>query len=141
MRSSLFLRIGSVITLLFAAGHTLGALESWSPVGDTAVLQAMKAFRFEAMGVSRTYWDFYFGFGLFISVLLLAQAAVLWQLATIAKTDSTRLRPVIASLFLASVACALVAWKFIFAAPIIFSVAIAACLSLAFLTAGRSGAP
>ena len=140
MRSSLFLRTGSVITLLFAAGHTLGARESWSPVGDTPVLQSMKAFRFEAMGVSRTYWDFYFGFGLFISVLLLAQAVVLWQLATIAKTDSIRLRPVIASLFLASVACAFLAWKFIFAAPIIFSVTIAACLGVAFLRAGRSSA-
>jgi len=137
MRPSLFLRIASIITLLFSAGHTMGGMESWSPQGDTAVLRTMKSFRFDAMGVSRTYWDFYLGFGLFISVFLLLQAVLLWQLAAIAKADPVRVRPLIASFFLASVACALPAWKFIFAAPVIFSLAITACLGLAFLTSRR----
>jgi hypothetical protein len=133
MSPSLFLRISSVIALLFAAGHTMGAAESWSPQGDTAVLQSMKSFRFDAMGVTRTYFDFYFGFGLLISVFLLLQAVQLWQLASIAKADPARAMPLAVSLFLASLSCAVLAWKFIFAVPVLFSSAIAVCIGLAFL--------
>ena len=31
MTPSLLLRIGSIASLLFAAGHTLGGTQSWSP--------------------------------------------------------------------------------------------------------------
>src|ERR1700752_4364000 len=97
MKPSHWLRIASVIALLFAAGHSMGAMESWSPPGETDVLEAMRSFRFDAMGVTRTYWDFYFGFGLFISVFLLLQAILLWQLSAIAMTDPARARPLIAT--------------------------------------------
>jgi hypothetical protein len=38
----------------------------------------MKSHHFDAMGFSRTYWDFYYGFGLVISGYLLVQAVMLW---------------------------------------------------------------
>jgi len=74
MTPSVFLRSASVITLLFAAGHAMGAVDSWSPSGETAVLGAMRSFHFDVMGTTRTYLDFYLGFGLYITVLLLLQA-------------------------------------------------------------------
>ena len=37
MTRTLLLRIASVISLLFAAGHTLGGLKKWSPMGDNEV--------------------------------------------------------------------------------------------------------
>ena len=86
MKPFILLRITSVITLIFAIGHSLGGMESWSPMGDTEVLKAMKAFRFNAEGVTRTYFDFYLGFGLILSVYLFLQAVLLWQLAALAKT-------------------------------------------------------
>ena len=86
MSTSLLLRIASVISVLFAAGHTLGGRKAWSPQGENQVLQAMRTVRFETFGVSRTYLDFYRGFGFTISVFLAVQAVVLWQLATIAST-------------------------------------------------------
>jgi hypothetical protein len=137
MSPTLFLRIASVVSLLFAAGHTLGGTESWSPPGETEVLRAMRSFRFDAEGVSRTYSDFYLGFGLTIGVYLLLQAVLLWQLATMAKADPVGVRPPIASFFLASVASAIVSWRYIFAVPVVFSVVVAACLGAAFLTARR----
>ena len=79
MNASLLLRIASVISLVFAAGHSLGGRKYWSPQGKTEVLKAMRTVRFEVFGVSRTYLDFYLGFGLSLSVFLLLQAAVLWQ--------------------------------------------------------------
>ena len=133
MKAPLFLRIASILSFLFAVGHTLGGRKSWSPAGETEVLRAMKSVHFHAQGVDRTYWDFYAGFGLTISVSLLLQAVLLWQLATIAKADPLRLRPLIASFFLASVASAYVSWRFIFAVPVVFSALLATCLGLAFL--------
>jgi hypothetical protein len=137
MRPTLLLRIGSAIALLFALGHNLGGLDSWSPPGETEVLGSMKTFRFEAMGVSRTYWDFYMGFGLFIGVYLLLQAALLWQLASLAVAAPARARPMMGSLFVASLAGAALAFRFIFPAPAVFSIAIAACVGLAWLAASR----
>jgi hypothetical protein len=120
MKSSLWLRVTSIMS-------------------DNDVLQAMRSFRFETAGVSRTYLDFYLGFGFILSVYLLLQAVVLWQLATIAKADPLRVRPLIASFFVAAVASALLSWEFIFAVPAALSMVIAACLGVAFYMAKRGG--
>jgi hypothetical protein len=141
MKPFILLRITSVITLMFAIGHSLGGMESWSPMGDTEVLKAMKAFRFNAEGVTRTYFDFYLGFGLILSVYLFLQAVLLWQLAALAKSDALRLRPLLVSFFLASVVSAGLSWKFIFAVPAVSFVVIAVGLGLAFFSAtGRRDA-
>lgn len=137
MKTPLLLRTASVIVLLFAVGHTLGGMESWSPPGNTVVLESMKTFRFDASGVTRSYWDFYVGFGLFISVFLLAQAVLIWQLAAIAAVDLARARPLVLCLFLTYLGCAVLSWRFIFAAPVALSLATALCLGLALLVSGR----
>jgi hypothetical protein len=90
------LLVASVITFLYFVGHTLGM--PWTPVvgpQEVTLLESIKSHRFDAMGFSRTYWDFYYGFGLVISGYLLVQAVVLWQLASRAKTDSVGVRPII----------------------------------------------
>ncbi|WP_266171451.1 LIC_13387 family protein [Dyella subtropica] len=137
MKPSLLLRIASILSLLFAAGHTSGGLSLWSPAGETEVLRAMGSFRFDAMGVSRTYLDFYLGFGYTISVYLFIQAVVLWQLATLAKSDALRIRPLIGSFLLASIASAALSWRFVFVVPVVCSSAVAVCLGLAFYAAGK----
>jgi hypothetical protein len=125
------LRIASVISFLFAAGHTLGGRKDWSPMGETEVLQAMRSQRYEAFGVSRTYLDFFLGFGYSLSVTLLLQAVVLWQLARIARTDPGLVRPIAASFAIASLATAAVAWRFIFPIPAVFAAVLAVLLGVA----------
>jgi hypothetical protein len=138
--TSMMLRMASIISLLFAAGHTLGGLQSWSPPGETEVLRAMRSFRFDADGMNRTYSDFYIGFGLIISVFLLAQTAVLWQLSTVSKKDPALIRPILSVFFISVVANAALTWRFFFAVPVILSVAMALCLGLALVVArGQSG--
>lgn len=137
MKPALQLRIVSILSFLFAAGHTLGGTKAWSPMGDNEVLRAMRSARFDVEGVSRTYLDFYLGFGFILSVYLLLQAVLLWQLAAIAKADAPRTRPLIASFFLASVAAAALCGTFLFAVPVVFNALIAACLGFAFYSAGR----
>jgi len=139
MKPSVLLRIASIITLLYFAGHTAGI--PWTPAagpGELPVIEAMKTHRFETGGFSRTYWDFYFGFGVIISAFLLVQAMVLWQLGTLARTGAVQIRPIIASFLVAFVVNAILAWMFFFAVPVVMAAAIAICLGLAFHAAGKN---
>jgi hypothetical protein len=133
--TTLLLRIASVISLLFTVGHTMGGLRKWSPMGDNAVLKAMTDVRFDTMGANRSYLDFFMGFGWSISVFMLMQTILLWQLASLARTDPARLRPTIAVIALATVASGAIAWRFIFPVPAVFSGVLAIALALAYVAA------
>lgn len=141
MTTSLWLRIAAIVTLLHCAGHTMGM--PWTPATgpqETAVIDAMKSVRFDALGSERTYWEFYLGFGLAISVYLAVQSVVLWLMAGLAKRDSARLRPIIAAFFISFALSVVVAWKFFFSIPFFMTMAESLCLALAFALA-RSGEP
>lgn len=134
MRSVLYLRIASVLTFFHFAAHTIGGVLSGPHHGaeETVVLQAMKAHQFAVMGASRSYWDFYFGYGLFVSVNFLVQAVLFWQLASLARTNGALIRPIVALFFVCYAALAVVAWKYFFIAPLAVEVLIAVCLALAY---------
>jgi hypothetical protein len=140
MTPVLLLRIAAIIGLLFVVGHTLGA--PWTPATAgslQAVVESMKTLHFAAMGSQRSYFDFYTGFGWSLSIFMLALALILWQLATLAKADARRLRGLMLSLALAYLAEAAVAWKFLFAVPMLMSAVEAACIAAAWVLAGRGG--
>jgi hypothetical protein len=130
-----WMRIASILSFVFAAGHSFGGAQSWSPVGETEVLRAMRSFRFDAEGFSRTYWDFYVGFGLIISVYLIVQAIVLWQIAARSKTQPVLVRPIAIVFIAANLASALLSWAFLFATPAVFALLIAVSLGLALTAA------
>ena len=139
MKTSTLLKIAAVLMFLYFAGHTAGA--PWTPgeaPADIAVVDAMKSDHFPVIGVSRSYWDFYFGFGLIISVMQLFQAIVLWQLGTLAKTDAARLRPIIAVFCASLVINAVLSWMYFFAIPVVTALLIAICLAIAFVSARRT---
>ena len=98
MTTTLFLRIASVISLIFTLGHTAGGLRKWSPMGENEVLKAMTAVHFDTMGTNRSYLDFYMGFGWSISVAMLMQTVLLWQMASLARTNAASVRPMIANI-------------------------------------------
>jgi hypothetical protein len=135
MTTTLLLRIASVISLVFAAGHTLGGLQKWSPMGENEVLKAMTAVRFDTMGANRSYLDFFMGFGWSISVLMLLETVLLWQLASLASSDPARVRPMIAAFTLATLATGAIAWHFIFPIPALFSGALVIVLVAAYVVA------
>lgn len=131
--STLWLRVSSIVSFLFAAGHTLGGFADWSPIGETDVLRSMRAFHFDVQGVSRSYMDFYQGFGWGGTVSLLLQAVLLWQLSRRAKDHPQLVRPLVVSFAVASAASTVVTWMYIFAVPGIFSTVLTACLVMAEL--------
>jgi hypothetical protein len=96
---------------------------------------AMRETRFDIMGVNRSYLDFYVGFGYSLSVAELMLAALLWQLASVARADSIGVRPIIAVIALATIATGVIAWRFIFPMPALFCAVLLASLVVAFVVA------
>jgi hypothetical protein len=133
----LFLRIAAVAALIQFAAHTLmftlakprhGAVEA-------AVIESMRGHRFDFLGSMRSYWDFYYGYGLEAAAICLVEAVLFWQLATIAVTDPLALRPIIALFLVFNVGHIVLAATYFFLTPMIPDAVIAICLAVAFLKA------
>lgn len=140
MSTTVWLRICAVISLLFAAGHSLGGRKNWSPVADNPVIQSMRTVHFDVMGVSRSYLDFYMGFGYSLAVSMFLQAVLLWILSNLAQTHASIARPMIAAFAIATALGGLIAWKYIFPVPALFSLVLCAGLIMAFISAHGSAA-
>ena len=65
-------RIGAALIVLLDFGHSSGY--PWSDPAWGVDLHAIQSSHFNVLGSSRTYWYFYVGFGLSVSVLLLLPA-------------------------------------------------------------------
>jgi hypothetical protein len=142
MKTPLLLRIAAVLSLLYFLGHSAGMPWTPSEGGATAVVVGgMKSFRFDVAGSVRTYWDFYQGFGLTISVFMLLEAALLWLLAALARQEPARVRPFVVAFLVANIAQLALVIRFFFLPPLVLSVANTLCLGIAVWAAGRREAP
>jgi len=133
----ILLRIASILALLFAAGHSAGA--PWTPakgMAEQALVTMMKSLHFDAMGAQRTYYDFYFGFGVSISVYMIAQALVLWQAGDVAKANPAAARPLMLTMLASYAALGVITYMYFFVAPLIFSAVICALIAWAWLKSG-----
>ena len=138
MNPFVLLRIGAVVAFLFFAGHTLGA--PWTPGSDSAVsvvVGAMKAAPVPEMGPDRSYWDLYFGFGVSVSVYLLALAVLLWQTASLARSNFAGARPFMAGLFICYLAVGVVGFRYFFFLPATMAGIVCLCMGLAWRTGSR----
>jgi len=136
MRTVLFLRIASVLTLVHGVLHTIGGVFGEpAPGAQQVAVAAMKVNQFQVMGATRTFWDFYMGLGLVVSVFLTMEAIVFWQLGSLAKMDALRLRPVLATFLVGYLCTAVVSYRYFFSAPVIVEILIALCLGLAIVSA------
>ena len=138
MRSTLFLRIASVLTLIHAVLHTIGGVFGGVPPIVEPVVTAMKANQFPAMGMMRTMWDFHMGLGLVVSVALTVEGLVFWQLGTLAKSDASRLRPILTTFLVGYLCISVISYRYFFAGPVITEILIALCFGLAIWSSGRS---
>ena len=135
MKPVIFLRVASVLTMIHSILHTIGGVFGKPEPGLAAATEAaMRANHFVVFGLTRTYFEFYRGMGLGITISLTAEAIVFWQLGTLAKSDAARLRPVIATFMVAYLAIALNSFEYFFFIPVIVEIVIAACLGMAIAT-------
>jgi len=98
----------------------------------------MKSTHFNIQGFSRSYWDFFVGFGFFVTVFLLFAAALAWQLGGVAAETLARLRLIAWAFALCFVAITVLSWRYFFAIPLVLSFLITVCLILAAWLAMKS---
>jgi hypothetical protein len=129
MKASLFYRIAAVLILLFDAGHTSGF--PWSDPKWAVDLSSMRSTHFDILGFSRTYGDFYVGFGLFVTVFLLLAAMLAWQLGGLPANTRALMRGTAWTLALCFAAVTVLSWRYFFIVPIVSSMVITVCLIVA----------
>ena len=135
MKASFLYRISAVLLVSFALGHTIGFRRvdpRWR--ADTAV-SGMQSVSFEVQGLNRTYWDFFTGFGLFVSVFLLFAAVLAWRFGSISPEDLSAIPVERWSFAICFVLIAALTWKYFFIAPGVFSTLVALAHVAAWLGA------
>jgi len=125
---SLFYRAASVLLVLFAAGHTLGFRDTRNMEGADTVVALMRSVHFTIQGSRRAYWDFYVGFGLFVTAFLLFSALLSWQLGGLSRDLLARMPAVTWGLAICFVAVTVLSWTNFFVVPAVFSLLTTACL-------------
>jgi hypothetical protein len=136
IKPSLFLRIAAVMTLFHAVLHTVGGVFGDAGPGPAAAaVLSMKMNQFPLMGHTRSFWDFYRGMGLSVTISLTAEAIVFWHLGSLAKLDARRLLPSLVTFLVAYSVLAVNSYAYFFLGPVIAEILIAACLGLAIFTA------
>ena len=142
MKSVLALRIASVLTFIHAVLHTVGGVFGKTPPGPaTVAVEAMKANQVVVLGVTRTFWQFYHGMGLGVTISLTAESIVFWQLSILARTAAPQLRPIFATFLVGYLVFALNSYLYFFAAPVIVETLIALCFLWAIVAAKPATAP
>jgi hypothetical protein len=91
----------------------------------------MRSIHFDIMGTSRTYWDFFVGFGLFFTIFLVFTAVLAWQLGGLSRETLATMRGTVWALVICFAAVTIVAFRYAFVVPIIFSSLILLCLTTA----------
>jgi hypothetical protein len=136
VNAAIWSRIASVLTLIHCVLHTIGGVFGKPTHGteQIAVIATMKGHSFDMMGSMRSYWDFFFGYGLFVTINLLIQGILFWQLGSFVKTSPALVRS-IALLFVVNYAVmSAIAFRYFFIAPGIIEALIAVCLAAACFT-------
>jgi hypothetical protein len=136
MRADTLFKTCAVIFVLFAIGHTLGFLRFKPTTSEgLAVKTAMDAVTFPFGNVTRSYGDFYRGFGLFVTAYLLFSALLAWKLPSILAASPDTYQ-VLAGAFLAvQIACAALSWMYFALPPAVLSSAIVLCFAWGMLLA------
>lgn len=138
-RTVVSLRIASVLTFIHAVLHTIGGVfGSVDPGPASIAVAAMKTNQFLLMGHMRSFWDFYHGLGIGVTISLTAEAILFWQLGSLAKTDGRRLRPILITFMVAYAVFAVNSNAYFFIGPVIAEILIVACLGVALFSARPS---
>lgn len=137
MKASLLYRIASILMLLFAAGHTFGFRQIDPKWGVDSLVQSMKSIHFNANGSDRTYWDFFVGFGLFVTALMVFASIVAWQFSNLRAETLAQMRIGAWGFVVCFGVVAYLSWRYFFLVPVIFSVSILLCLTAAAWISGN----
>lgn len=123
--SKMLIRIALALVLLELAGHTwlIFAFVPKHGAAEEAVVAAMKSREFSFSGSYHSYWDMYFGYELFVSLSLVMEAGILWNISN---------RATVGVLALGEIGYAILMYKYFFVIPIASHATMAILLTLAW---------
>jgi len=137
-KATLWLRLASIVTFLFALGHTIGFSQPSGEAGEQAIRNAMQSSPFDLVGTRVNYWDLFLGFGYSIGLLFLMQAVLLWLTAGAAARNEGIARPSIIVFLLANAINMALLLKYFFIVPQVFEGVIVVLLVIALITDRRA---
>ena len=137
MKPSVLYRIAAILLALFAIGHTVGFLQVDPAWHVDSLVQSMKSSHFDVNGSERTYWDFFVGFGFFVTALLLLASVLCWQFGSLPPETLAAMRLSAWALAVCFAVVAYLSWRYFFIIPLSFSILIFVCLSAAAWRSGR----
>jgi hypothetical protein len=91
----------------------------------------MRSIHFDVLGSNRTYWDFFVGFGFFVTVFLVFSAILTWQLGGLPAGTLALMRGTAWALVICFGALVILSVRYFFVIPIAFSIVIFLCLAAA----------
>jgi hypothetical protein len=125
MSASLLYRISSVLLVLFALGHTIGFRQVEPTWNADSVVSGMQSVSFDVQGFHRSYWDFFSGFGLFVTIFLVFAAILAWQYGSISREALSVIPIQRWSFAICFVLIAVLTWRYFFLAPDVLSTLVA----------------
>jgi hypothetical protein len=138
MKSWIWFRALAVVLAIFTLGHTVGTMHSITNTSDEGeVIARMQQYRVPVMGFLRSYWEFYRGFSITISILLAALMVIAWQLGTLSRRNPREAVPFAFTVLLACVANAIVSFLYFFTAPMAISTIALICAAVGFALTRR----
>jgi len=112
--------MSTALLLAYRLGHLAASLRPATRLaagrqlvakGDNAVLKGDDGRPLRTHGREPVVPRLFMGFGWSLSVVMLMQTILLWQLASLARTDPAPLRPMIAVIALSTIASGVIAWR------------------------------
>jgi hypothetical protein len=119
------IRLSAILFLILTIGHTSGY--PWTTDQDLREKQlvaSMKSIDLVFVGEHSSYWNLYFGWGLYVAVLLLTLTIILWFLSDIARLAPRRVGIMIQIISASCLAGAYLSFRFFYVPPFILLSAI-----------------
>jgi hypothetical protein len=124
-------RLAAYTLVLYTLGHTLGAVVKTPKFGPErdAVASAMKAVHVVAQGADCTWYGFYRGFGIFVSIFFVFSVVMTWHLGGKDARERAALMPLTLALLASYALSTVTSWVFFFPVPVVFSTAVTVLLA------------
>ena len=140
MKPAIWFRALAIVLGFFTLGHTVGTRHAITTAPrEAAVIAAMQSYRVPVMGFERTYWEFYRGFSVSISVLLATLMVIAWQLGTLSRRDPRGALPLAITVLVVCAAQLVVSFAYFFTAPIITCLVAVVCAAVGTALLAREG--
>jgi hypothetical protein len=135
-------RAASALLFVFCILHTAGGMlsqKSLGPASDT-VFEAMKRVHFDFNGADCTWYGFWFGFGLTVSIFLLLSAVIAWELERVPNELWPKLEIIAWAFTVSHLGNTVISWKYFFTGPGMFGIVITLLLAVGTLGKSRRAA-